>query len=460
MGFRLFGLFTILPLFFGMMTFTNAQAIEDSVIVGDFPRDIELDPILNNLYVPNYESGTVSVIDANSMIIKDTIIINEQNSHPTQIVVDENRHLVFLSDKISGKLTVIDGTNGEIISSKEIGESLWELEINKDNGKLYVSDLINNEIIIVDTENFEIIKSIPVSSSPWDVEINQNTNTIYVATGTSEIIYVINGNTDSIVNEINPGMKPWGLSINEKKGLLYATSWDSSKIIAIDLQNEQILYEIPVLSGVWQMTTNQNNGVTVIANEHANELCLLDEDSRQFQKITVLDSPQSITTSPISNIIYVTNPLSNSASSLTYEYNHSVHTPIIENIISDNYSINDELLLEVIDGISNIPQREDFDKDMISGLLQNLGVTGEFDGNGIARILLDDYNEKKELQPKTTKVPSWTTEIAMMFTDDLGDQSIPQEINCDDDSFSPINDIDNVNTFEIWIKILPICALS
>ena len=454
-------LFILLSLMSGMIVFsgTNAYSFQDSAIVGDFPRDIDIDPILNNLYVPNYESGTVSVIDSENMIVKDTILINDQ-SNPTKIVVDSNRHLVFVSDKISGTITVIDGINGKIIDSIDVGDSLWDLDINDKNGKLYVSDLIKNEIIVVDTENLKTIKSIPVSQSPWSVIINQKTNMVYVASGTSEIIHVIDGNTDSLVNEINPGMKPWGLSINEKSNVLYVTSWDSNSIVVIDLQNNEIIYEIPIVSGAWQMSTNQNNGVTIVSNEHTNELYLLDENSRQFQTITVYDSPQAMTVSPISNTVYVTNPLANSVSSVTYEYDYYELTPIIENIILDNDSVSGELILEVVDGISKIPQRQEIDTDLISGLLRNLGVTGEFDGNGIARLLLDDYNKKKELQPKTAQVPTWAVDLAMMFTDDIDDTQIPESVDCNDDFISPIHDIDNVNAFEVWVNILPICALS
>jgi len=461
MVFKPTGLFILLSLMSGMIVFsgTDVYSFQDSAIVGDFPRDIDIDPILNNLYVPNYESGTVSVIDSENMIVKDTIFINEQ-SNPTKIVVDSNRHLVFVSDKISGIITVIDGVNGKIIDSIDVGDSLWDLDINDKNGKLYVSDLIKNEIIIVDTENLKIIKSIQISQSPWSVVINQKTNMVYVASGTSEVIHVIDGNTDSLIHEINPGVKPWGLSINEKSNVLYVTSWDSNSITVIDLQNDEIIYEIPIVSGAWQMSTNQNNGVTIVSNEHTNELYLLDENSRQFQTITVYDSPQAMVVSPISNTVYVTNPLANSVSSVTYEYGISELSPIIENIISDNDSVNGELILEVVDGISKIPQRQEIDTDLISGLLQNIGVTGEFDGNGIARLLLDDYNKKKEFQPKTAQVPTWAIDIAMMFTDNSENHSIPEKVDCNDDSILPIHDIDNVNPFEIWIKILPICALT
>jgi len=454
------GIIALSIMIFGMtIPGVSAASLDDTVLVGDFPRDVDFDYALNNLYVPNYESGSISVIDSNNMIIKDTIFLDE-SSNPTKIVVDSNRHLVFVSDKISGVLTILDGVTGGVVDSIKIGDSLWALDINEATGKLYVSDLVKNEISIIDTVNLEIISSINVKASPWDVVVNQKTNMVYVASGTSERIHVIDGNTDSIIYEINPGVKPWGLSINEKSNVLYVTSWDSNSITVIDLQNNEIIYEIPIVSGAWQMSTNQNNGVTIVSNEHTNELYLLDENSRQFQTITVYDSPQAMIISPVSNTVYVTNPLANSVSSVTYEYDVFELTPIIEDIISDNNSVNGELILEVVDGISKIPQRQEIDTDLISGLLQNLGVTGEFDGNGIARLLLDDYNKKKEFQPKTVQVPTWTIDIAMMFTDNPENYSIPEKVNCNDDFILPIHDIDNVNPFEIWINILPICALS
>ena len=437
----------------------SAISFEDTVLVGDFPRDVDFDYTLNNLYVPNYESGSISVIDSNNMIIKDTIFLDE-SSNPTKIVVDSNRHLVFVSDKISGILTILDGVTGDIIDSIKIGDSLWDLDINETTGKLYVSDLVNNEIIIIDTVNLEIIKSINVKASPWDVVVNQNTNMVYVASGTSELIHVIDGSSDSLIGEISTGITPWGLSINEKSDVLYVSSWDSNSITVIDLSNGQILYEIPVVPGVWQMTTNQNNGVTIISNEHTNELYLLDENSRQFQTINVADSPQSMIVSPFSNTVYVVNPLENSISSITYDYDFSKFTPIIKTIISDDESTHDELLLEVLDGMVKIPQRQDVDTDLISGLLQNIGVTGEFDGNGIASLLIDDYKKKKESQPTSVPTPAWAMDLASMFADESDTYSIPKTVDCNDDFNASIRDTDNLDPFEIWINILPICAMS
>ena len=138
--------------------------------------------------------------------------------------------------------------------------------------------------------------------------------------------------------------------------------------------------------------------------------------------------------------------------------------PIIKTVITDDDSVNDELLLEVLDGMAKIPQRSDVDTDLISGLLQNIGVTGEFDGNGIASLLIDDYNKKKESQPTSVPTPNWAIDLASMFSDESDTYSIPKTVDCTDDfsdNFSAsIRDIDNANPFKIWINILPICAMT
>ncbi|MCE9652498.1 MAG: YncE family protein [Nitrosarchaeum sp.] len=436
----------------------NAYSLQDNVLVGNYPRSIDIDPYLNNLYVANYDSGTVSVIDSKNMIIKDTIFINNGNSHPTKIGVDSKRHLIFVSDKISGKLTVINGINNEIINSQKIGQSLWDLQINDNNEKIYVSDLATNNVLIVDSSSLGIIKSVPLNTSPWAITIDHKTNKVYVASGDSQEINILDGVTNDLTDKINLGVKPWGISINENTGVMYVASWDSNKITMIDISDNKIIYEIPVISGAWLMSTNQNNGVTIISNEHTNELYLLSDDYTQYKSISVQDSPQSIVVDPLSNTVFTANPLSNSVSSIIYDSGNFKNTVLPGDILDAN-SIDNNMVLDVLNGILKTPDNQNVDDDLISGLLKNVGITGEFDGNEIANLLIGDYNKKIQMQPKTAQVPGWTTELVTMFGNDKGYQ-VPESINCDDASFSSIHDIDNVNAYDIWLKILPICALS
>ena len=448
-------IFSFLLLFFTCSE-VSAVTFQDAVPVGEFPRDIALDSNLRNLYVPNYNEGTISIIDSQNMIIKDTIVLGKQ-AHPSQIVVDDKQNFIFVTDKITGILTIIDGKNSKIIYSKKIGESLWSVDFNQQNKKLYVSDLLQNKILVMNTKNFEIIKSISVSPNPWAVKINQLNNLVFVASGASETIHVIDGSTDSIIHDFSYGKNPWGLSINEKKNILYVTSWNSNMISVIRLDDYDTMYEISVTSGVWKIITNQNNGLTIASNEHTNELYFIDESSKHFKTITTNSAPQALTVNSVSNIVYTTNPLSNSVSSIPYKYDSKLNSEYMNDILENDKK--GDIISDILTGIYEIPQREEVDYDLISNLLQNLGITGKFDGNEIASILLEDYNKKKDVQPKTVSVPKWTIDIASMFID-KSNYDIPDKINCEKDPFSFMNNTGNTNPFEIWVNILPICALS
>lgn len=49
------GIIALSIMIFGMTAFpgANATSFDDTVLVGDFPRDVDFDYTLNNLYVPN-----------------------------------------------------------------------------------------------------------------------------------------------------------------------------------------------------------------------------------------------------------------------------------------------------------------------------------------------------------------------------------------------------------------------
>ena len=189
----------------------------------------------------------------------------------------------------------------------------------------------------------------------------------------------------------------------------------------------------------------------MIANEHTNEIYLINENSEMFETITVSSSPQTIITDPEKNTIYAANPLSNSVSSIEYDYGISDTSNITE-------SGQDSLIFDVLDGLSKVHENNNVDDETVSKLLKNIGITGKFDGNEIANILLDDYDKKKDSGPKEIHVPNWTKELASMFsTDPL---VFPEKVSCTDDSIGKISDIDKVNPVEIWLNILPICQFS
>jgi len=437
-----------------MIPILPAFGISDLVKVGDYPRDIDMDPILGKIYTVNFDSGTISVIDSKTMKLTDEIIL--KNSHPVKIKVDPLHQKLYVSDKISGDLTVIDTMTHEIINVVDVGSSLWDMALHKNSGKLYISDIAEKKIIIFEPVSFDIIGKIKMQSTPWDMTLDQRTGILYVVDGTNYSVQAIETENNFNSSVISVDIKPWTISINESGQVMYLSSWDSSKILAVDIITQQKTSEIQVLPGISNIATNQLSGTTLVTNESTNEVYVINKNSVLTNVISVQNAPHSITINPVSNNAYVASPLGNSVFSITYMSENQIIQQY-NDIIDKNEEYSD-LLSETVRGIIETPQRNDVDESLISGLLKNIGITGDFDGNEIARILIDDYDKKIQDQPKSVAVPDWTYKIAQNFDSEFDANKSPKQIDCFDKDIKI--DWKDFDAFGIWLKILPVCAFS
>ena len=107
------------------------KALGESVIavtpVGEFPHALEFNPSNNNIYVANRDSGTVSVIDS---------------------------------------------TNNKVIKNITIGGSSGPLKFNPSNNYTYVVNTLSNNISIIDTSTNMVTNDVNVGSNPVALEFN------------------------------------------------------------------------------------------------------------------------------------------------------------------------------------------------------------------------------------------------------------------------------------------------
>jgi len=93
--------------------------------------------------------------------VVDTILVGET---PRRIVVNPDTNLVYVSNQIPNSLTVIDGRTNEVVDSIPV-EQPYELMINPKTNKIYASyfgysglSIVNDDVMRKDSsENFETI---------------------------------------------------------------------------------------------------------------------------------------------------------------------------------------------------------------------------------------------------------------------------------------------------------------
>jgi len=84
---------------------TWAATIEDTIIVGEGPVALAFNPGDDNLYVANFNSGNVSIIDTSSNTIEDTITVGEGLIALAFNPSDDN---LYVANKNTGNVSTIE----------------------------------------------------------------------------------------------------------------------------------------------------------------------------------------------------------------------------------------------------------------------------------------------------------------------------------------------------------------
>jgi YVTN family beta-propeller protein len=181
--------------------------------VGWEPYSAATSPCLNKVYVTNWSSDTVSVIDVGTLTVTKEI---GGLDGPRDIVISPYGHRAYVSNQSDDSIGVIDTINDRLIAVWPIGGSwLSGLDISPDGSTLYVADRYG-QTRAVDTSSGRVITSIPTENT-WDVEVFPAAAGpfAYVSNVDYRQVTVLDTSTNSITGTIllPPASGPRGLAL-------------------------------------------------------------------------------------------------------------------------------------------------------------------------------------------------------------------------------------------------------
>jgi len=209
-------------------------------IIANFPAGIDVNPTTSSIYVTYPAlSGVVDIWDGNWNFVATVQV----GSAPSGVAVDATSNKIYVANKGSNNISVIDGTTNSVVAT-----------VTDPNGK-----------------------------GPIAVGINPATNTIYVANSQSNNLTVIDGTTDSVTTTISVGTAPSGVAANPQTNFIYVAN-------AGNTQNND-LGNVIVINGATNATTtltdpNAKNPVAVAANPTTNKIYVANSGSNN---VTVID---------------------------------------------------------------------------------------------------------------------------------------------------------------------------
>jgi YVTN family beta-propeller protein len=220
------------------------DAVIANIQVGTAPRGVAVNTVTHMVYVTNYSSGTVSVIDGSSKTTVAVATTLTAGTNPYAVAVNSVTNFVYVGNQGSNNITVIDGsqnTQASIYNLSEAGTRPSAVAINPVTNKIYLANGPSGNVAVIQGATSTAVASVlalpSTGSDPEALAVNPITNRIYVVNGTGSIT-IIRGDTDTPEQTVGGlGSNDFALTLNALTNKVYVTDGDHAQVAVIDGNN-------------------------------------------------------------------------------------------------------------------------------------------------------------------------------------------------------------------------------
>jgi YVTN family beta-propeller protein len=159
-------------------TGTLTQQI-DLTGVGEYPVDL--------VFSLDGARAYVSSRDSESLVLIDTATYSVDKAVPMPIGVDAGKAAI---DPCTGIVHFVRWYDGDLlrfdpmteaVTSKPLGDSLWDLRIDPSGATMYVTDRGLDVVHVLDVASLQVQATVPVGDDPWGIDITSDGALVVVA---------------------------------------------------------------------------------------------------------------------------------------------------------------------------------------------------------------------------------------------------------------------------------------
>ncbi|MEW5957830.1 MAG: SBBP repeat-containing protein [Chloroflexota bacterium] len=213
----------------------------DTFTVQQEPRGLALDPDRQRLYVANFGSDSVSVVDSSNDNVLQTIPgLDSANG----LAYDPDHNLIWVTNYLSGQVTPIqangDATDFTVLPPLAVGAGPWGVAYDPVHHYVYIANSLANSVAVVNADTQTLVTTLSGSfNQPFHLAANPVTGKVYVANSGHNSVTVINGAAVSKVVQLWDSGRAYGLAVDETRHLVYVATVQTNRIVALGPLNGQ-----------------------------------------------------------------------------------------------------------------------------------------------------------------------------------------------------------------------------
>jgi len=299
----------------------KAQSVVSTIPLGHAPTSLAVNPKTNLVYATDRMGYKISVVDGATNVLKTTIPLGFQ---PEVVSVNPTTNRIYVSGSYFDGLVVLDGATNSVQARIPLAPWFTEIEINSVTNQVYVGNPDNRTITVIDgnvgspTENTVVaIIPLPIYGG-GDIAVNEVTNRVYIGTSGFDFqthqyfpITVLDGSTNTISAKISFEEVGSGVAVNPRTNTVYVVGPLSYRLWVVDANTNTVSASIDLDEHVNKVAVNPTTNRVHLTNVFGGVLVIVDGATNTYLNRMWLGTyepgPMCIAVNPKTSYVYTGN---------------------------------------------------------------------------------------------------------------------------------------------------------
>jgi PQQ-dependent catabolism-associated beta-propeller protein len=236
----------------------------------------------DRIYVTNEYEGTVSIIDANSYEVLDTVEVGRQ---PRGIGMSPDGKELYVALGRDDTIAVVDPVTGKVVRSLDGGEDPENFQVHA-NGDLYIANEEDAMASVLRPSSGDVITTVEVGIEPEGVAISPAGDLVIITSESTNMLHVIRTSDHELIENILVGSRPRSATFGASGRYAYATAEIGAEIVRVDLTTFEIDRRAKLKdpnSKPKDILEHAASGKLYVAGGRSNSIYVLDADTLQVE---------------------------------------------------------------------------------------------------------------------------------------------------------------------------------
>jgi YVTN family beta-propeller protein len=283
-----------------------------NVTIGGAPRTIAVNPNASRIYVADFFSKDLTVVDASSRSVMAKITLPASSNNG--IAIDYKTNMVYVL--VQGGVAEIDGSTNKVVGELPLNFGPGSLAYDPLTHTIYGSPqktLENGSLVGADVRTGAIVANISLGYWADSVALNPKTDMIYAAgchvlgTVCNSMASVVNGTSKTLVSTIHLDFYSYPrVAVNPRTDVVYVSG---DRLVALNGTNGKVIYSVsPQECGPFDsMAVIQSSNQVIGQTLNNNYLLVYNGATGMLVNMySISNTPQFVAFNPNTNEFYVT----------------------------------------------------------------------------------------------------------------------------------------------------------